>query len=215
MMITVPLYVNSLGGHFEVRPLFFREPAARAPQLERALHRVTQQLRELLHFLGKQLRHDELARYAFNPELDYHRLDVAIDLRRRVAKTRFLFVAFTALDRRIAFTPSLPELWFEVTQGQTLVGRANEVLSQHFRECEKHDEERFVKPEEMALEGSAWIHPLELDIHPIRNRTKSRIRFSFSGVARTGRRRTELSASARLDHRIPMSWIACAAARNQ
>jgi ATP-dependent Clp protease ATP-binding subunit ClpA len=179
MMITVPLYVNAVDGQFEVRPLFFREPTARAPQLERALHRVTQQLREVLHFLGKELRHDELARYMFNPELDYHRLDVAIDLRRRLAKSRFLFVAFTALERRIAFTPSLPELWFEVTQGQTLTGRANEVLSQHFREREKEDEERFVKPEELALAGSAWIHPLELDIHPVPKKDESKDRFQF------------------------------------
>ncbi len=106
-------------------------------KLERALQRITNQLREKLHFLGKELRHDELARFTFNPELDYHRLDVAIDLRRRVAKSRFLFVAFNALDRRIAFTPSLPELWFELNKGHTLASRANEVLSEYFRARER------------------------------------------------------------------------------
>ncbi|HYV38495.1 MAG TPA: AAA family ATPase [Gemmataceae bacterium] len=166
MTIIVPLYVHSVDGQFDVRPLFFPQPSARAPKLERALHQVTQKLRETLHFLGKELRHDELARYTFNPELDYHRLDVTVDLRRRVAKSRFLFVIFEALDRRIAFTPTLPDLWFEVNSGQTLATRANEVLSQHFRNREKEDEENFVKPEDKALEGTAWIHPLEMEIHP-------------------------------------------------
>src|SRR5271155_2006425 len=114
MTITVPLYVHSADGQFEVRPLFFLQPKARAQKLERALQQLTHQLRQKLHFLGKEPNHDELARYTFNPQLDYHRLDVAIDLRRRVAKSRFLIVVFDALQRRIAFTPSLPDLWFEL-----------------------------------------------------------------------------------------------------
>jgi hypothetical protein len=92
MKITIPISVQSADGLFTVRPLFFREPSAQAPKLERALNKLTRILRESLHFLGKELRHDELARYAFNPELDARRLDVAIELRRRTVKCRFLFV---------------------------------------------------------------------------------------------------------------------------
>ena len=30
-------------------------------------------------------------------------------------------ITFEALDRRVAFTPTFPELWFEVTRGQSLL----------------------------------------------------------------------------------------------
>jgi hypothetical protein len=136
---------------FTVRPLFFPTPSAEAPKLERALHKLTRLLRETLHFLGKELRHDELARYAFNPELDARRIDVAIELRRRAARCRFLFVQFEALERRIA---------------RSLDSRAAEVLSEHFRRREREDQEEFIPPENFTLEGSAWIHPHDVEIHP-------------------------------------------------
>lgn len=166
MKITVPLSVQSTRGLFTVRPLFFPTPTAQAPKLERALHKLTRTLRESLHFLGKRLRHDQLARYTFNPELDVRRLKVAIEMRRRAAKCKFLFVMFETLGRRVAFTPSLPELWFDVLRGQTLESRAAEVLSEHFRKCEREDQEAFVPPEQYSLKGSAWIHALEFEIHP-------------------------------------------------
>jgi ATP-dependent Clp protease ATP-binding subunit ClpC len=166
MKLTLPLSVHSAEGMFTVRPLFFAAPSAQSPKLERALHKLTRLLREDLHFLGKQLRHDALARYTFNPELDTRRLDVAIELRRRTAKCRFLFVQFEAFDRRVAFTPSLPDVWFDVPRGRSLESRAAEVLSEHFRKREREDEEAFEPPEDFALEGSAWIHAHELEIHP-------------------------------------------------
>src|SRR5262249_43563737 len=73
---------------------------------------------------------------------------------------------FEALGRRVAFTPALPELWFEAPRGQSLEGRAGEVLGKHFRTLERDDEEHFVKPEEFSLKGTAWIHVHDVDISP-------------------------------------------------
>src|SRR2546428_7457828 len=39
-------------------------------------------------------------------------------LRRRSHRCRFLFVLFTALGQRLAFTPSVPDVWFEVQRGE-------------------------------------------------------------------------------------------------
>ena len=170
MKLTLPLSVHSAEGMFTVRPLFFAAPSAQSPKLERALHKLTRLLREDLHFLGKQLRHDVLARYTFNPELEVRRLDVAIELRRRTAKCRLLFVQFEAIDRRLAFSPSLPDVWFDVPRGRSLESRAAEVLTEHFRKREREDEEAFKPPENFALEGTAWIHPHEIEIHPVPKR---------------------------------------------
>ena len=166
MKLTLPLSVHSDEGMFTVRPLFFAGPSAQSPKLERALHKLTRLLREDLHFLGKLASSRCAWPGTFNPELDARRLDVAIELRRRTAKCRFLFVQFEALDRRVAFTPRLPDVWFDVPRGRSLENRAADVLTEHFRKREREDQEAFVPPEEFALEGSAWIHAHEIEIHP-------------------------------------------------
>jgi hypothetical protein len=166
MKITVPLYVRLHRDEYTVRPLFFSHPVARHEKLERVLHLLARDLRKELHDLGRALRHDELAAWTFSPELDHHRLDLIIELRKRVVRGRFFFVSWHALGRRLAFCPEVPEVWFEVARGEKLGDRAAEVLTAHFRQREKEDEEDFAPPEKFTLEGTAWITPLDLDIYP-------------------------------------------------
>jgi hypothetical protein len=127
---------------------------------------LTRELRKHFGALGEKLRHDELMRYSFSPPLEYHRLDVALELHRRRARARFLFVVFAALGRRVAFTPSLPELWFELDRDDLLSDRAPEVLTHYFRRLEHEDEEDFTQPEELSLAGTAWVSNLDLEIFP-------------------------------------------------
>jgi ATP-dependent Clp protease ATP-binding subunit ClpA len=173
MNFSIPVYVQAVGvagepaRRYTVRPLFFARPQRRHENLNRAMSLLADDLRRHLHELGKCFRHDELAAYSFCPELEYHRLDLVLDLRRTRPRCRFLFVTFAALGRKLAFTPSLPELWFEVGRGEKLEARAAEVLARHFREQERDEEENFVSPEKLSLEGKAWVATLELeDVHP-------------------------------------------------
>ena len=41
-----------------------------------------------------------------------------------------------------------------------------EVFTAYFREREREDDENFVTPEDLALPGSAWVTPLDLDVQP-------------------------------------------------
>ena len=73
--------------------------------------------RELKQFLDSSAGNrgtSELAACAFSPALETHVLKLKLDLRERQAKCKLLFVLFPSLERRIAFSPSLPDLWFEV-----------------------------------------------------------------------------------------------------
>jgi ATP-dependent Clp protease ATP-binding subunit ClpA len=164
--ITIPIYVQSHRDTYLVRPLFFPHPIQQHEKLERVLHLLAGELRKLLREQGKALRHDELAAWTFCPELDYHRLDLVMELRKRLARGRFFFVVFRTLGRRVAFTPSIPDVWFELARGEDLRDRANEVLTAYFREREKEEEDDFTPPERLALEGTAWITTLDLDIYP-------------------------------------------------
>ncbi len=166
MKLTIPLYVWQHRGRYTVRPLFFAEPAEADDRLEHALQRLTRKLRERLHRLGELERHDELAAFAFCPPLEYHRTNVAVELRRRVVRVRLLFVVLRALGRRVAFTPTFPDLWFELDNVEHLADRAGEVLGAHFRRRESEDDDDFVSPEHYNLTGTAWVSPLDLEVVP-------------------------------------------------
>jgi ATP-dependent Clp protease ATP-binding subunit ClpA len=165
--ITIPIYVESerpAGGAvvYRARPLFFRAPNVRGEKLDRLLTRLAQELGQTLAELGREARHDELARYTFNPTIRQQRQDILLQLRRRTARCRFLFTIFRHFDRRIAFTPSVPEVWFDLARGEDLKARATEVLTRHFRERERADEA--VNPE--GVTGTAQVVPLELTLRP-------------------------------------------------
>src|SRR5688572_7907471 len=113
MNLTIPLYVEERkrpglpAPVFTVRPLFFDQPSESAELLSRAVTKLAQSLRRLLDALGKQMRHDELAAWTFNPELDERQVDLTVQLRRSTARCRLRIVSFDALGRRVAFVPAL------------------------------------------------------------------------------------------------------------
>src|SRR5262249_61852028 len=129
MTIPLPIYVRTVdaadgqGRAYEVRPLFHFAPARRDPSLERALNLLATDLRKHLRELGRKDRHDELAEWAFCPEIESRRVDLLIELRRARPRVQFLFATFEALGRRLAFTPSVPGAWFEVARGERLQPR--------------------------------------------------------------------------------------------
>src|SRR5690349_3600985 len=99
MNLTLPVYVESRkppGGAavFHVRPLFFAKPLLRGDRLDRVLVRLAQDLDAQLTSLGREGRHDELARWTFHPRLAQQRIELTLELRRRTARCRFLFVSF-------------------------------------------------------------------------------------------------------------------------
>ncbi|HTU23024.1 MAG TPA: hypothetical protein VMG10_33620 [Gemmataceae bacterium] len=169
MNLSIPIYVEALraaggGAIYQARPLFFADPIARGERLERLLARLAQDIDRQLGVLGRQMRHEELAAWAFAPPLRTHRLDLTLTLRRRTAHCRFLFVSFRHFGRRLAFTPSVPEVWFDLSRGETLTVRAAEVLTRHFRDRERNDGDS--DPEALAVKGMAYVAPLEIAVRP-------------------------------------------------
>jgi ATP-dependent Clp protease ATP-binding subunit ClpC len=171
MRLTIPLYIETRpdpsGGptRHHVRPLFHSAPTRADEDLFKAQQRLVGDLQLYLMRVGQFPRHDQLASWNFSPEIEQHRIDVAIELRRRVVRARFFVAVFRSLGRRLAFCPSLPSLWFEVLRNQTLAYRAGEALTQYFRKQEQEaDDEEDVQPELYALQGTAWTTSVELDV---------------------------------------------------
>jgi ATP-dependent Clp protease ATP-binding subunit ClpA len=163
MNFRIPLFVYQHKAGYTARPLFFAAPERAHGSLNRLLARLTRDLIEVLEALAKKDRHDELGAWAFAPAVTTHRVALDIELRRRVARTKYLVVAFEHMGRRLAFTPSLPDLWFEIPRGELLEDRAHAVYSEHWRALERDAEpDEEIKPEATALAGKAWVQTLDL-----------------------------------------------------
>ncbi|HKB01056.1 MAG TPA: AAA family ATPase [Gemmataceae bacterium] len=165
MIFRVPVYVAAeKGGSFTARPLFFSAPERSDANLNRLISKLARDVTKAIDEAGKADRHDECARWSFSPALTQHRIDFPIELRRRKAKARYLFVAFRHLGKRLAFTPAVPGLWFEVGRNAELKTRARDVLTDYWRTKEREDGEAF--PETTSLAGKAWVQTLELSANP-------------------------------------------------
>jgi ATP-dependent Clp protease ATP-binding subunit ClpA len=165
MIFRVPIYVaGDTSGAFTARPLFADRPSRSDANLNRLISKLARDITKTIEEAGKTDRHDELARWTFAPAVTQHRLTLKVELRRRAVKLKYLFVAFRHLGKRLAFTPAVPDLWFEIGRNADLKARALDVLTDHWRTRERDDEE--LNPEAGSVPGKAWVQTLELSAHP-------------------------------------------------
>src|SRR5215470_3546034 len=143
MNVSVPIYIEELRPEgastalHRIRPLFFPHHSAQDENLNRAVTKLAKSLKREFDQLGANADHSELASYTFCPSLEDHLLKLTIEVGKRRVACRFLAVVVRGLGRKLAFTPSIPDLWFEIARGEKLQDRVTEVLTHHFREQEK------------------------------------------------------------------------------
>jgi ATP-dependent Clp protease ATP-binding subunit ClpC len=170
--ITIPIYIQKEAQpgaappiHI-LRPLFHLHLEVRGEDLNRTMTKMAEKIRYACAQLGTELRHEELSRFSFAPDIEDRFLKLTLDLGNRRAECNFLLVAFRSLGRKLAFTPALPDLWFEIHRGETLADRALEVLSHHFRQKEKRKGSDALPAEAFSIKGKAWVSMLEISINP-------------------------------------------------
>ena len=167
MNVHIPIYVEQGPDEegrprvYRVQPLFFPEPSRVSTRLSQALRDLKTDIYRKLIELRRDGEQEEIARWAFCPDLTTHVHRLTIELRRSRFVTRHLFVVFDALGTRVGFSPRLPELAFRLERGETLVKRATEVLTHHFRQKEKAGD-----GEDAGAQGKAWVTEFDLPIEP-------------------------------------------------
>ena len=169
MIFTVPLYARMIPGGkdkpslCEVQPLFVPYHSEQAELLGQAVSRLGRSIRKTIMHAARIGDADKLAAWAFCPATEERRLTLPITLRRREAQCRFLIITYSVLDRKLAFTPSVPGVWFEILRGQSLKDRAAEVLSHHFREQEKLSDVP-IPLENYSIPGKAFVATVDIDV---------------------------------------------------
>jgi ATP-dependent Clp protease ATP-binding subunit ClpC len=170
MIFAIPIFVEERSSSaanpptYTVRPLFVPEPVQRAEKLSRALAKLSNDLHELLNNLGQEPQHDDLCRWTFSPLLEETTVELRLELASGSHRRNFFLVSYSALNRKLCFTPTLPEVHFEVLPHQTVAERAATVLARHFRELEH--ESGPIDLDDYAPKGKARLTTLDLTLHP-------------------------------------------------
>ncbi len=163
MNFRIPIYIYQNQSAYVARPLFVSGTERRDENLNRLLTKFTREVVTTLEQLAREPRQDRVANWAFCPHVTTHRVALDVELRRRIARVKCVLVSFDHMNRRLAFTPSLPNLWFEVTRNEPLEIRAQAVFTEHWRKSEREaDDGEDVRPEQMNVAGKAWVQVLEL-----------------------------------------------------
>ena len=175
-----------------MRPLFHLEWHGRSTWLQKAINELVRDVREELIKLGKELRHEKLAAWAFNPPLETQRCEIRLEVGQQGAAVKLLAVVMPAFGRRVAFTPSVPEAWFELLPGEEVETRMAETLTAHLRQQEREGGSRepvsrgTTELSELSLKGTAWVSEIEINLKPPRVRDKpKRDLFAFLGSRET------------------------------
>lgn len=164
MIFQVPVYITNdkqAKGQYIASCLFASSIYRRDDNLNRLMSKLARDVAKQIETLSKNTRHDTLDMWTFSPEFTQHRLAIDIELRRRRAKQKLLFVVFRHLNRRIAFTPTYPDMWFELVRNAELQNRATEILTNYWRERERENEED-CHPEKESIVGKAWVQQMRL-----------------------------------------------------
>ena len=164
MVVGIPIYVwtDDTGFH-RCRPLFFADCEAGDEYLGKAMSELNRKLDDVLYLSRLRRRHDDLAAKLFSPSVKTRQCRFSVDLRKHVVKCRLLFVSFAALGRVVAFTPDIPDLWFEVPRGESLSATAERVVAAHFKRLVREGW-TYDWLDELSLTGRAWVTMTEVSV---------------------------------------------------
>lgn len=177
MEISIPVYVEKFKRPRDhvpvhrVRPLFNLNETVIQERLQTAMGELGRQMRKRFVELAKERRHDLLLDWTHLPQMTSQQIKVRIEAGGRAANLRLLVVQMIPWGthgepgRRVAFTPTLPGLWFDLRPGEELQGRLLDVLTEYVKRQWKSDpREGIAELERNAIDGSAWLSELEVSL---------------------------------------------------
>lgn len=184
MKINLPIYIeehnkpDALFPVYHARALFYPDYTQSDEKVNRLLQKLNRDIQSSLRNAAYNNKFQYLADFTFSPNLDEQIIKVKLDLGDRHLSGKFLFVIMEYFDRRLVFTPNIPDFWFDLNRGEILSERASEVISRYFRDLEKKEGHGEVDFEAYFIKGKAWITMLDvyvgLDVIPAKKSEENR-----------------------------------------
>ena len=172
---------------YNCRPLRGPQIVTRDPLLSIALSKLGNKMRKSVNAWIEGGESARLGTWLYDSETRGVPVKLTLALRDRTLRWKLLLVCIPAFTRTIAFSPSIPEVAFELESLVDLELRAAEVYS-------AWAQERISDGTEFILDGiggggEMWVEPLEVEVETtIRDKKKSKNIFAalFGGEASSG-----------------------------
>lgn len=147
------------------RPLFSLAPVEQGSGLQRALNKLAQKMRDQFEKLAAEARHYDLSWQTFSPYLSTKLLQFRLFLSNQSFDCKYLFVVFDAFGKKIAYTPNIPNFWFEIERGEDLRRRAEDALTEHFKNLERREGKGSQNPAALSFPARAFVTTLDLNFN--------------------------------------------------
>ncbi len=152
------------------RPLVESQPEVRDPLLRVALQRLANKSRQAFHQWIEAGHADRVQRFLYDPDAITKKLKLHLVLRDRTVHWKLLFIVRKAFDSFVAFTPSIPELWFGIDSPASLEPRASEVLAKWCTDwLADHPDTELP---DLNVAGDTWVEPVDLDLTSMERKKK-------------------------------------------
>ncbi len=177
MRLTLSVYVSvdrEAGRSVYVcQPLRGPQLTTRDPLLSTALSKLGSKMRKAINEWIESGQAGKVNPWYYDPEITSKSVKLTLVLRDRTLRWKILLATLPAFGRHIAFSPSIPDVPFEVDSLVDLEMRAIEVFSAWAQARISAGEESAT--EEIGDRGDMWIEPLEVDVETaIRGKKKSK-----------------------------------------
>lgn len=178
MRLTLSVYVTS--EREEGRSVYscrtLRGPAivTRDPLLSVALTKLGNKLRKTINGWIEQGESSRFSAWLYDPETRAVTVKLVLSLRDRTLRWKLLVVCIPAFSRYVAFSPSVPDVAFELESPVDLEFRATEVYAS-WAQSQVNAGTEFLL-EDIGKSGEMWIEPLEIEVETtvrVKKKTKN------------------------------------------
>lgn len=166
MRLTFSIYVTVAREQgrsvYHCQPLSGPQIVARDPLLSNALSKLSNKMRKAA---GDQIASGKahfVSPWLHLPQMQSRVLKLNLVLRDRTLKWKMLLATLPAFDRYLAFSPSIPEVSFEVANLRELEDRASTVYSNWAQSKINGGLETALQS--IGVEGDVWVEPIEVDV---------------------------------------------------
>lgn len=171
MQVTIPVLVTEQKEAGKptpsavVRPLFALEPVERGAGLGRALNKLGQELRERYEKLAAEARHYSLAWNCFSPAFTTSTLKFRLVVSKQSYDCSYLFVIVDGFGKKVVYTPNVKGFWFDLERGEDLKSRAEDALTEHFKELERRSGKGTQDPAALSFDGRTFVTTLDVNFN--------------------------------------------------
>lgn len=165
MKVDIPILVHQRPAEdqqessFFVRPLFAGASGRAAARLDRAIARLSNDVREHLNTLAREPLQDPLAEALFNPPIEVRRIKAELFLRRRTLRGAWHAVIIRVGEESFGFTTDRPEAWIHLPSGVDVLMRFREILTARAQKAERAGD-----PLPEPTEGRVWSTSISVSV---------------------------------------------------